>query len=177
MDLTITRAYADELGAAIDHAIRAHTHFPNTPRDAVRLWDRQTPYVIHPIWCAMTLLAEPGLSADIRYPGAIALLWHDTLEDTRLPLPEQTRPLVRDLVQEMTFASLDEEFARVWERSDMTKLLKLYDKVSQFLDGTWLSDRRWEQLVQHTRKLEQFVATTYGELNIVRLSRALVRTR
>jgi (p)ppGpp synthase/HD superfamily hydrolase len=177
MNLTSTRAYADELAAAIAHAIRAHTYFPNTPRDAVRLWDRRTPYVIHPIWCATTLLAEPGLSEDIRYPGAIALLWHDILEDTQLPLPEQTRPGVRDLVQEMTFASLDEEFERVWERSDMAKLLKLYDKVSQFLDGTWLSDTRWNKLVQHTRKLEQFVTTTYGVLNIVTLSRALAQPR
>jgi hypothetical protein len=77
----------------------------------------------------------------------------------------------------MTFASLDEEFERVWERSDMAKLLKLYDKVSQFLDGTWLSDTRWNQLVQHTRKLEQFVTTTYGVLNIVMLSRVLAQPR
>lgn len=177
MNLTLTRAYAAELGAAIDHAIRAHTLFPNTPRDAVRIWDQQTPYVIHPIWCATTILAEPRLGADLRYPGAIALLWHDTLEDTQLPLPEDCRPMVRDLVQEMTFANLDEEFERLWERSDTTKLLKLYDKVSQFLDGIWLSDKRWGQLVQHTRRLEQFVAATYGELNIVKLSRTLAQPR
>lgn len=177
MDLSRTRALADELGAAIAHAIAAHTHFPNTPRDAVRLWDKQTPYMIHPIWCAMTLLTETTLAEEIRYPGAIALLWHDTLEDTQLPLPEHAEPVVRRLVLEMTFAGLDEEFERLWERSDTAKLLKLYDKVSQFLDGTWLKDARWNQLVQHTRRLEQFVSATYGELNIVKLSRAVCHPR
>ncbi|MEZ4616348.1 MAG: hypothetical protein R2867_12715 [Caldilineaceae bacterium] len=77
----------------------------------------------------------------------------------------------------MTFASLDEEFERLWERSDIIKLLKLYDKVSQFLDGIWIQDVRWNQLVQHTRRLERFVSATYGELNIVKLSRTLCQPR
>ena len=177
LDLTITQAYADQLGAAIAHAIQAHTHFPNTPRDAVRLWDNRTPYVIHPIWCAMTLLTETRLPETIRYPGALVLLWHDTLEDTQLPLPADTSPLVQQLVGEMTFASLDEEFIQLWARSDTTKLLKLYDKVSQFLDGIWLTDARWHQLVQHTRRLEALVEATYGELNIIKLSRTLCQPR
>jgi hypothetical protein len=177
MSLSPTQAYADQLAAAIQHAIQAHTYFPNTPRDAIRLWDRQTPYVIHPIWCAMTLLTETTLAEDIRYPGAIALLWHDTLEDTHLPLPENTPPDVRQLVQEMTFASLDEEFEQVWERSDTTKLLKLYDKVSQLLDGIWLKDSRWNQIVAHTQRLERFVVSTYGELNIVKITRTICHPR
>jgi hypothetical protein len=49
MNLSTTTTYAAQLNAAISHAIQAHTYFPNTPRDAVRLWDQQTPYVIHPI--------------------------------------------------------------------------------------------------------------------------------
>ena len=177
MNLAATQAYADELGAAIQHAIQAHTHFANTPRAAVRLWDRQTPYVIHPIWCAMTLLTETQLPADLRYPGALALLWHDTLEDTQLPLPAHTAPLVRELVHEMTFASLDDEFVRLWQRSPTAKLLKLYDKTSQFLDGTWLADARWNQLVEHTRRLEAFAVAQYGELNIVRIARAVCLRR
>lgn len=177
MNQLTTQAYADQLGAAIAHAIQAHAHFPNTPRDAVRLWDKRTPYVIHPIWCAMTLLTETQLSEAIRYPGAIALLWHDTLEDTQLPLPTATEPLIQQLVAEMTFTGLDDEFVRLWERGDTVKLLKLYDKVSQFLDGAWFSDRRWDQLVVHTRRLEAFVLATYGELNIVKLSRTFCQPR
>jgi hypothetical protein len=177
MNHSITQIYADQLGVAIQHAIQAHTYFPKTPRDAIRLWDHQTPYVIHPIWCAMTLLTETTLTDDIRYPGALALLWHDTLEDTTLPLPEQTQPFVRQLVQEMTFANLDDEFVRLWERSDTAKLLKLYDKVSQCLDGIWLKDTRWNQIIEHTQKLERFVVTTYGDLNIVKIARVICQPR
>ncbi|HEY1015391.1 MAG TPA: hypothetical protein VGE07_21975 [Herpetosiphonaceae bacterium] len=177
MDLAATQAYADELGAAISYAIQAHTYFPNTPRAAIRYWDEATPYVIHPIWCAMTLLAEPLLDAGIRYPGAIALLWHDLLEDTSRPLPPSAAPQLRALVQEMTFANFDEELERLWERSDLAQLLKLYDKVSQFLDGTWLSDQRWNQLVAHTERLARLAAERYGELNILKLAAALARPR
>lgn len=177
MHPSTTQDYADQLGAAIQHAIRAHTYFPKTPRDAVRLWDHQTPYVVHPIWCAMTLLTETSLPEQIRYPGAIALLWHDTLEDTDLPLPEQTQPLVRMLVEEMTFVNLDQEFELVWQRSETTRLLKLYDKVSQLLDGIWIKDARWNQIIAHTQKLEQFVVTTYGQLNIVKIARSVCHPR
>ena len=177
MNNVTTHAYVDQLSAAIQHAIRAHTYFPNTPRDAVRRWDGKTPYVIHPIWCAMTLLTETMLDETIRYSGAIVLLYHDTLEDTQLPLPTDTLPNIRRLVEEMSFASLDEEFQLLWQRSDTAKLLKLYDKVSQFFDGIWLSDSRWNQLVRHTRKLKHFAAATYGELNIVKISRAVCQPR
>lgn len=168
---------ADQLAAALEHTTQAHSHFPRTPRDAVRLWDGRTPYAIHPIWCAMTLLTETRLPEELRYHGYLALLWHDTLEDTTLPLPNDIDPVVRQLVEEMTFASLDDEFAHVWARSDTTKLLKLYDKVSQFLDGIWLSDARWNQLLEHTRKLQTFVEATYGELNIVKIACVVCQPR
>jgi hypothetical protein len=177
MDITASRELADQLEIAIAHAIKAHSHYPNAPRDAVRLWDSYTPYVIHPIWCAMTLLTETRLPQDIRIAGAFALLWHDILEDTHLSLPENTTDRVTQLVKEMTFSGFDEEMVVLWERSDTTKLLKLYDKVSQFLDGTWLSDRRWAQLLAHTQKLQAFVEQTYGELNIVRIARAVCLPR
>jgi hypothetical protein len=77
----------------------------------------------------------------------------------------------------MTFASLDEEFEQVWERSDTTKLLKLYDKVSQLLDSIWLTDMRWNQIVAHTQRLERFVVSTYGELNIGKIAGTVCQLR
>lgn len=169
---------ADQLAAAIQHTVRAHSHFANTPRDVVRLWDQQTPYAIHPIWCAMTLLAETTLPTNIRYHGYPALLWHDTLEDTTLPLPAECDPVVRRLVEEMTFRNLDDEFVNVWTRSGTAKLLKLYDKVSQFLDGTLLSDTRWNPLLAYTHKLQAFAELRYGsELNILKIARAVCHPR
>ena len=168
---------ADEMAAAIQHSIAAHSHFPIAPSNAIRYWDGRTPYAIHPIWCAMTLLSETALPDGLRHEGYLALLWHDILEDTTLGLPDDCPPNVRRLVEEMTFAGLDDEIARLWERSDTARLLKLYDKVSQFFDGTWLTDERWGRLLEHTLRLQEFVERTYGELNIVRIARAVCRPR
>ncbi|HYN87302.1 MAG TPA: hypothetical protein VER55_02170 [Ardenticatenaceae bacterium] len=165
--------FADELRAAIDHAILAHAKHPKTARDAVRFADRATPYAIHPIWCAMTLLTETSLPLELRRTGYQALLWHDTIEDTNLPLPAAMSETVRDLIEEMTFRSFDEEMQRLWERSETAKLLKLYDKVSNLLDGTWMSTGRWNQYVRHTLKLAEIIEARHGQLNIVKIARAV----
>jgi hypothetical protein len=169
--------FADELDTSIHYAILAHSHHPNTSRDAIRFWDGTTPYAIHPIWCAVTLLTETALPTEIRYHGYQALLWHDILEDTRLPLPPDAADEVRALVAEMTFASFAEELEQLWERSDTAKLLKLYDKVSTLLDAVWMDDEKWNRLVAHALRLLQFVETTYGELNIVRIARVICLPR
>jgi (p)ppGpp synthase/HD superfamily hydrolase len=82
-----TAQWSQQLRQAIAHAAAAHGSFPNTLRDAVRFHDQKTPYVVHPLWCASSLLMEPVLPEDLRRDGAVALLWHDTLEDTSMPLP------------------------------------------------------------------------------------------
>jgi hypothetical protein len=165
--------FADEIAAAIQYSILAHSKFSNTPREACRFWDGVTPYAIHPIWCAATLLTETTLPEAIRYPGYLALLWHDILEDTQLGLPPDVRPEVQILVEEMTFVNFEDELVRLWERSDTTKLLKLYDKTSILLDAAWMSNERWNLVVAHTQKLLAFVLPNYGELNIVRMARAI----
>ena len=166
---------ARELRDAIDHAIRAHARHSKSPRGAVRFSDGKTPYAIHPIWCAMTLLTETTLPEDLRRAGYLALLWHDVLEDTTLPLPEEAPPEVVSLVQELTFHSFDEEVTAIWERSDTAKLLKLYDKVSNLLDAAWMSDRKWDRYVAYTRRLAEFAERRYGALNIVRIAGAVCR--
>ena len=172
-----TDEFARELKNSINHTIEAHANYPKSPKDTIRFWDKSTPYAIHPIWCAMTLLAETELKEEIRLPGYQALLWHDTLEDTNLPLPEVTSPEVVRLVEEMTFKNFDDEKEKIWQRSDMTKLLKLYDKISNLLDGTWMRDEKWNAYVKHTLKLSDFVAEKYGELDIVKIARAICKTK
>jgi hypothetical protein len=168
---------AAEFAESIELTLLAHSAYANTPRDAIRWWDSTTPYAIHPIGCATTMLAETTLSAEIRFTGYQVLLWHDMLEDTSLPLPPACRPDVRRLVEEMTFTSFADELANLWSRSEMTKLLKLYDKTSQLLDAVWMDAAKWNRLVEHTHKLIAFVVEQHGELNIVRIARALAHTR
>src|SRR5262245_14892479 len=91
------------------YAWEAHMSFSRTPTKAVRRWDGKTPYAIHPVWCAMTLLTETSLPEELRFSGAQALLLHDILEDTTAGLPENVSEAVRALVQEMTFDSFEQE--------------------------------------------------------------------
>lgn len=125
----------------------------------------------------MTILAEPLLPETTRRVGSIVLLWHDLLEDTTADLLETTPQQVRQLVQEMTFDSFDHEMRDLWQRSDLTKLFKLYDKTSQFFDAVWLRDARYAQLLNHTQQLITFVQQSYGELNIVKIAQALAVPR
>jgi ADP-ribose pyrophosphatase YjhB (NUDIX family) len=121
----------------------------------------------------MTILTEFKLSEDMRRVGALALLFHDVLEDTLAGLPDWCPSEVSSLVNEMTFASSAEEREKIWERSDQAKLLKLYDKVSNLLDGSKATPEKWNAAVEHALKLADFVEQTYGELNIVKLARAV----
>jgi hypothetical protein len=168
-----TKDIADQLDFSIRHTIQAHMDYPNRSKDTIRFWDKTTPYAVHPIWCAATLLTETKLSEDIRFKGYQALLWHDTLEDTQLSLPENTDAEVATLVHEMTFESFRDEQDKIWACRDVVKLLKLYDKVSNLLDAVWMKDEKWNNLVDYTLKLRHFVLETYGDLNIVKIAGAV----
>jgi hypothetical protein len=63
--------FAEQLRASINHATLAHSNHPKRPEGAIRFWDSLTPYAIHPIWCAMTLLTETRLPEEIRLPGYV----------------------------------------------------------------------------------------------------------
>jgi hypothetical protein len=172
-----THSWSQELVQAIAHANVAHSQHGNTPDDAVRFHDRTTPYVVHPVWCAASLLQEPALSPAFRRIGSLALLWHDTLEDTTLPLPSTTSEEVVRLVQGMSFASFDEERVELWNRPREIQLLKLYDKVSNLLDGAWMKAEKWNIYVEHTLRLAAAVEASFGLLGIVKIARAIASPR
>jgi len=144
---------------------------------AFRLWDNQTPYAMHPIWCAMMLLSETLLPEEIRFDGYVALCLHDVLEDTDEKLPDWVPSRCVILIEEMTFASSAEEFEKIWDRSDECILLKLYDKVSNLLDGAWMSDEKWSDYCDLVFQLVNFVEHKYGNLNITKIARAIAKRR
>lgn len=152
----------------------AHSEKATKPSKAVRKWDGQTPYGIHPTWCAMTLLTETTLPEEFRVLGSRALLLHDVLEDTTAALPVQTPAEVRNLVEGMTFESSDEEMELIWSRSLEIKLLKLYDKVSNLLDGSWMSAEKRARYATYLLRLCDEVEPHYEKLNIIKIARAIV---
>lgn len=161
----------------IQHIIAAwsaHADHAKKPSMAVRRWDGRTPYGVHPLWCGLTLLHETTLPKSLRESGATALLYHDALEDTNVVLPEHLTKRIERLVRGMTFASSQEEEQKVWRRSKEVRLLKLYDKVSNLLDGAWMTPERRERYFSYTLRLAEDVEKNFGSLNIVRIARSLV---
>lgn len=159
----------------IGFAYEAHNNHPTKPSKAFRKWNGETPYAVHPAWCAMTLLCEETLPKRIRDIGAQALLLHDILEDTTAKLPEGLEPEVVKLVEEMTFlGGSAQEMVEVWGRSDECKLLKLFDKVSNLQDAGWMSEEKRAKYNAYTSKLCDEVEAKFGTLNIVRMARAFV---
>ncbi len=162
------------LASLVSFIFQAHQDHATKPSKAVRKWDGKTPYGVHPTWCAMTLLTETSLSEEIRVIGSQALLLHDVLEDTTEDLPPGTSERVSALVAEMTFESSDEEMEKVWTRSRECKLLKLYDKTSNLLDGAWMSAEKRGRYVAYTLRLAEEVEQHFGaELNILKIARAV----
>lgn len=163
-----------ELPDHISYVIDAHQNHPKSSGKDVRYWDRKTPYSIHPIWCAMTLLTETKLDQDIREDGAIALLFHDILEDTTKPLPANISPRVKTLVEEMTFETSTQEWSELWNKPKEVRLYKLYDKTSNLLDATWMKPDGYKKYVALVKRLVEDVEKNYGELNITKLARAVL---
>ena len=159
----------------INFCVRAHASQSIKPSKAVRKWDGKTPYSVHPIWCAMTILTETTLSEEIRINGAQALFFHDILEDTTAKLPDDTSAEVRALVEGMTFESSDEEMRLIWDRSLEIKLLKLYDKLSNILDGSWMSTEKRNRYAAYLLRLCDEVEPHYGKLNIIRIAQAIAK--
>lgn len=156
----------------VQYVLRAHTESPKKPRNAVRLADGKTPYYVHPLWCATTLLTEVSLPEIFRYEGATALLYHDVLEDTTAGLPDWLSERVVRMVHDLTFPGPSTvEMEQIWARSSEIRLLKLYDKLSNLLDGSWMSKEKRAQYSQYVEQLFTDVVKHYGELNITRLAR------
>ena len=160
----------------IDYIIDAHSNHARKEGKAYRKWDGRTPYHIHPLWCASMIATETSLAEKIRQDGVLVLLYHDILEDTALPLPDWLSGRVRQMVGEMTFQrGASQEMKEVWSRPSAIRLYKFYDKVSNLLDGCWMSDEKKKAYIEYTQALSEDVEQNYGLLNITLLARAMLR--
>ena len=168
------------------HLRKAIIECLNGHEGATRRWDMKTPYVVHSLWCAMTFLQETSLPKIMNRRKweeyALALLFHDVPEETQKFLPDWLPRRVVRLVWHMTFSSApgstEIEMLKIWKLPPAIRLLKLYDKVSNLLDGSWMPDKKWNgQYVPYVLQLVADVEANYGELNIVRIARAVAIPR
>jgi hypothetical protein len=151
-----------------------HTLCPKEPKNAIRIWDNQTPYMVHPIWCACTIATEQKLSPEIRRRGILVLLYHDIIEDTDGKLPSDLPPGVALGVQYMTFRNTMEEWRDIWNLPIEIRLFKLYDKTSNLLDAFEKDENRIAENKEKLLRLVADVEKHYGDLNITLLARSLL---
>ena len=133
----------------------------------------KNPYFTHTLWCSMSVLLETHLPESIRDDAAVALLFHDVLEDTSLPLPTSLTPGAIRLIHDMTYENFAQEVADVLAKDSLVHLVKLYDKVATLYDGA-LRSSRYPEWLDFTEKLIALVEVAYGNLNIVILGKELV---
>lgn len=164
---------AQDLLSSLILTAHAHDAYAITKKKSVRKADGKTPYSIHPIWCAMTIGHEQALTEEFREWGMQVLFFHDMLEDSRLPLPPTVSAEVRCGIIEMTFENFSREREHIWESSPAIRLLKLYDKVSNLMDGTWMSEEKRREYAEYTKELANDVEQNFFDLNIVRIARAI----
>lgn len=165
-----------ELQPHIDFVIQAHQVHAKSPEKSVRSWNHTTPYAIHPIWCATTIATETLLHENIRSEGILVLLYHDVLEDTNTPLPDSLPPDIKESIINMTFpkGTMTQERFAIWSKRPKIRLFKLYDKVSNLLDATWMSPELRMDYAAYTIRLLEDVREHYGKLNIVTIGRAII---
>lgn len=162
-----------DLRPHIDFIYTAHQEQPVELPNTYRFWDKRTPYAMHPIWCATTLLTETTLPEALRAQGALTLLYHDVLEDTTAGLPDNLPADVVEGIHHMTFDNFDQEVELLPKKPIHIQLFKLYDKTSNLLDATWMDAKLFEKYWKFTGELCQRVESEYGLLNIGRIYRSL----
>lgn len=164
---------AEELARRISQVLQAHSLFPRRPEMAFRKIDGKTPYGVHPIWCAMSILAEPLLPEDVRIHGASILLFHDVLEDTFASLPDDLSAEEVQGVVHMTFENVEQELEYVWSRGPFILLLKCYDKTHSLLDASRFTPEKRRRNAAYALRLAERVEAVYGTLAITVMCRAL----
>ena len=163
-----------ELKRFIDFAYKAHQEHIARPDHDMRQ-DGKVPYITHLLWCAMMLLGDKTIPFEERKKGYQALLLHDVLEDTSLPLPDDIDPEVKQLVEDMTYDSWEEEKKGVMEKGEFLKLLKLLDKTSTMYDSRTLSrPEKNPDWVKFTKQLLEDVRPRYGHSQVVAVAEAII---
>lgn len=159
----------------INYIINAHSNYPTKESRAFRKFDGQTPYFMHPLWCATTIATETNLPEQLRKDGTLALLYHDLLEDTKIGLPIWLNNQTKSYIQDMTYEGGNaQEMQEIWSKPKEIRLFKLYDKVSNLLDSSWMNEEKSEIYYDYTMKLCQDVELHFNNLNITKIASGIL---
>lgn len=166
----------DTLQTMLNYAIQAHSRLAKNENKRYRKFDHKTPYAIHPIWCALTMMHEISIPESIRTIYVQALLFHDVLEDTNASLPDYLSEQTKKLVQEMTFASSQEEHDLIISGKMRPEImfLKLYDKISNYMHTDPNDEARQIRYREKISILYDSVSKHFPKVYILKIARELI---
>lgn len=156
-----------------DFAHDAHTNHNLRGEDHI-MRRRMYPYIVHPMWAAATLVADPKISKEERILGYQILVLHDVLEDTSVQLPDWVSEEVKKGVQSLTHNNWEEEQEAVTHYTPFLKLLKLCDKIQTMYELAVVDPKKaheWKQLIE---RLVVDVDAQYGATRVAVLAKALL---
>lgn len=169
------------LGLAIPYVLTAYENYSIGEEKRYRQ-DGRTPAGVHSIFAAMLVLHEPYLLWKEKTLLALVLLLHDILEDTDRAIPVYIPSTVKELVaNEMIYpGGGSEEREKIWGKSRLARLAKMYDKYSNLLTAR-PGLRAWQKIPTHVtylRKLADVVESEWDiQLEIIFLARELCDRR
>ncbi len=138
----------------------------------------------NPLWRAPPIARnhpshQAPLPAALRKRGAWALLLHDIIEGTNATLPKGTPADVIQLVADMTFpGGTGQEIEEIWGKPEEVRLLKLYNKTQNLIDGRGLNPSGKQRYITYTRDLIADVEKNYPTgLNITTVAKAICDKR
>jgi hypothetical protein len=117
------------------------------------------------------------LKYGFRHNASIALLYHDVKEDTKNELPVLPSEVL-GLINGMTFeGGFKEERIELWGRPNEVILLKLYDKVSNLMDGHWMDEEKERVYLEHTTNILVHVEKNFPPLMICDIARVVINAK
>lgn len=163
---------AEELKKYMDFAFEAY-HSHNTSGQEYRQKGK-VPYIMHPIWCASIFITDTRIPYKEREIGFKALILHDVLEDTDLPLPNWVELKVKNIVKELTFESPNQALREAESKSIFIKLLLLVDGLSSMYEEHVAPQRKkiWKKAM---KKLLKDVKAKYGNIRIVQVAEVVIK--
>jgi hypothetical protein len=147
----------------LTHLALLHQEKALSLRLGIRAHDLRTPFVVHPLQCALAVLAEPGLDGELRVQLFDVLLHHELeaqtgIEPDFLPLP------IQEMIRSLRCLSWSEELG--WSAPPEIRLAKLYSLTFDIMD--------WQiQAAACAELLSRLIADVQHEfrlLNIVELA-------
>ncbi len=127
-------------------------------------------YSQHLVWIG-ELFSEPTIEIKSKELWSQALLLYGLTKETGKDLPHYTSKGVKDLLEEMTFNSLEEEVAQISEICSSAKLLKLYIHVASLKSNLPKNNQEWNTICDIVYYLDNSVCVDFGELNIIKIAR------